>query len=494
MSHEIRTPLNALIGFSHQLEKTEMNQEQTKYVEVIENSSNHLLGLVNDILDLAKIEAGKLVIEKHHFEPKKLVQDVFNLLSDSAQRKGLDFSWTYEGEDKHFFESDPFRLKQILLNLGSNAIKFTEEGGVSIKAVMETNADKHRLKISLIDTGIGISSDKLEHVFEDFSQAESFSARKYGGTGLGLSISRRLARLLGGDLEVTSELGKGSEFSLNLPTRIGDVITEDSVMKKISIVPEELKGKKILVAEDDEYSSLLMQTIFEEWDLNVTLVNNGKKAIECIKKTNYDILLTDIHMPEVGGVDLCKYIRTDLKSEMPIVALTANVRQVDLDKYIKEGMSSYLLKPFEEESLLAILCEQLNIEVEKSVPEEHRSVYETDKLLFDLSEIEKFTSSDKLLINQVLTSFVRVAKESILLLKKANEEENYPQLGEIAHRMLSSYRQLKIESASEILIELEKLIHQEDTSLIKTVDLLKAINDLEDISSKVFEQIKDLQK
>ena len=494
MSHEIRTPLNALIGFSHQLEKTEMNQEQTKYVEVIENSSNHLLGLVNDILDLAKIEAGKLVIEKHHFEPKKLVQDVFNLLSDSAQRKGLDFSWTYEGEDQHFFESDPFRLKQILLNLGSNAIKFTEEGGVSIKAVMETNADKHRLKISLIDTGIGISSDKLEHVFEDFSQAESFSARKYGGTGLGLSISRRLARLLGGDLEVTSELGKGSEFSLNLPIRIGDVITEDSVMKKISIVPEELKGKKILVAEDDEYSSLLMQTIFEEWDLNVTLVNNGKKAIECIKKTNYDILLTDIHMPEVGGVDLCKYIRTDLKSEMPIVALTANVRQVDLDKYIKEGMSSYLLKPFEEESLLAILCEQLNIEVEKSVPEEHRSVYETDKLLFDLSEIEKFTSSDKLLINQVLTSFVRVAKESILLLKKANEEENYPQLGEIAHRMLSSYRQLKIESASEILIEFEKLIHQEDTSLIKTVDLLKAINDLEDISSKVFEQIKDLQK
>lgn len=494
MSHEIRTPLNALIGFSRQLEKTEMNQKQTKYVEVIENSSNHLLGLVNDILDLAKIEAGKLVIEKHHFEPKKLVQDVFNLLSDSAQRKELDFSWIYEGEDQHFFESDPFRLKQILLNLGSNAIKFTEEGGVSIKAVMETNADKHRLKISLIDTGIGISSDKLEHVFEDFSQAESFSARKYGGTGLGLSISRRLARLLGGDLEVTSELGKGSEFSLNLPIRIGEVITKDSVMKNISVVPQELKQKRILVAEDDEYSSLLMQTIFEEWDLSTTLVNNGKKAIECIKKATYDILLTDIHMPEMGGVDLCKYIRTDLNSEMPIVALTANVRQVDLDKYIKEGMSAYVLKPFEEEALLEILCEQLNIEVEKSVHEEYSSVYETNKLLFDLSEIEKFTSSDKLLTNRVLTGFVRVAKESILLLKKASKEENYSQLGEIAHRMLSSYRQLKIESASEILIELEKLIHQEDTSLIKTVDLLKAIHDLEDISSKVFEQIKDLQK
>jgi hypothetical protein len=494
MSHEIRTPLNALIGFSRQLEKTEMNTEQTKYVEVIENSSNHLLGLVNDILDLAKIEAGKLVIEKQSFEPKKLIQEVYHLLSVSANKKSIKFSWIYEGEEQYLFKSDPFRLKQILLNLGSNAIKFTEEGAVRIKAVMETDADKNTFKVSLIDTGIGISSDKLEHVFEDFSQAESFSARKYGGTGLGLSISRRLARMLGGDLSVSSELNKGSEFCLDLPITKGESIREESLVKYINKVPDELKQKRILVAEDDEYSSLLMQTIFKGWNLNPSFVNNGLKAMECMQNNKYDILLTDIHMPEMGGVDLCKYIRTNLKSEIPIIALTANVRQVDLDKYIKEGMSAYLLKPFEEDTLLEILCEQLNLEVEMSPEEEVKLIYETSHLLFDLSEIEKFTGGDKALVNQVLTSFMRVAKESLQLLDEASKDENHMQLGEIAHRMLSSYRQLGINSASEILIELEKKIHQESDEIMSLDEVNFAIEKLEEISEQVFEQIEDLQK
>ena len=494
MSHEIRTPLNALIGFSRQLDKTELDSEQTKYAEVIENSSNHLLGIVNDILDLAKIEAGKLVIEKQYFEPKKLVQEVYNLLSESARKRNLEFSWTYEGEEQYFFESDPFRLKQILLNLGSNAIKFTEEGSVRIKAVMESDGDKNKFKVCLIDTGIGISPDKLEHVFEDFSQAESFSARKYGGTGLGLSISRKLARMLGGDLSVNSELDKGSEFCLDLPIKKGEAITEMSVFKQISKAPDALKQKTILVAEDDEYSSLLMQTIFKGWGLKPTFVNNGLKALECMKHTTFDILLTDIHMPEMGGVDLCKYIRTTLKLDMPIIALTANVRKVDLDKYIKEGMSAYLLKPFEEDTLLGILCEQLNLEIEMSSVEKRKVISEPNNLLFDLSEIEKFSGGDKALMNQVLTSFVRVAKESLELLNDACKDENYTQVGELAHRMLSSYRQLKIESASEILIELEKMIHQENSEFDNPDKLKEAILELEEISNQVFEQVIYLQK
>ena len=494
MSHEIRTPLNALIGFSRQLDKTELDSVQTKYAEVIGNSSNHLLGIVNDILDLAKIEAGKLVVEKQYFEPKKLIQEVYNLLSESAKKKKIEFSWSFEGEDEYYFESDPFRLKQILLNLGSNAIKFTEEGSVKLKGIMESNGDKNTLKVSLIDTGIGISSDKLEHVFEDFSQAESFSARKYGGTGLGLSISRRLARMLGGELNVNSELDKGSEFCLDLPIKKGEAIIESSVFKSINKVPEELKQKTILVAEDDEYSSLLMQTIFKGWGLKTRFVNNGLKALECIKGTTYDIVLTDIHMPEMGGVDLCKNIRTSLNLDIPVIALTANVRKVDLDKYLKEGMSAYLLKPFEEDALLTVLCEQLNLKVEVSSIEKELVVSEPSKFLFDLSEIKKFSGGDKALMNQVLTSFVRVAKESLEILNDACNDKNYTQVGEIAHRMLSSYRQLKIESASKILIELEKLIHKEDTEFKNPDKLKKAIIELEEFSNQVFEQIEDLLK
>ncbi|MRT92450.1 ATP-binding protein [Ancylomarina sp. 16SWW S1-10-2] len=494
MSHEIRTPLNALIGFSRQLDKTVLDSDQAKYAKVIGNSSNHLLGIVNDILDLAKIEAGKLVVEKQYFEPKKLIQEVYNLLSESAKKKKIEFSWSYEGEDEYYFESDPFRLKQILLNLGSNAIKFTEEGSVKIKGFLESNGDKNTLKVCLVDTGIGISADKLERVFEDFSQAESFSARKYGGTGLGLSISRRLARMLGGELNVNSELDKGSEFCLDLPINKGEAIVESSVFKSINKVPEELKQKTILVAEDDEYSSLLMQTIFKGWGLKTSFVNNGLKALDCFKKTTYDIVLTDIHMPEMGGVDLCKNIRTSLNLDIPIIALTANVRKVDLDKYIKEGMSAYLLKPFEEDTLLKVLCEQLNLKLEASSMEKELVVSEPNNFLFDLSEIEKFSGGDKALINKVLTSFVRVAKESLELINNACNDSNYTQVGELAHRMLSSYRQLKIESASKILIELEKLIHKEDTEFKNPDKLKKAILELEEISNQVFEQIIDLQK
>jgi len=493
MSHEIRTPLNALIGFSRQLEKTTMDEDQTKYVEVIGDSSNHLLSLVNEILDLAKIEAGKLVIEKQNFEPKKLIHEVYDLLSDGAHKKGLKFSWDYQGDLQHLFVNDPFRLKQILLNLGSNAIKFTEKGSVSIKSSLEKESGNFRFKVRIIDTGIGIASDKLERVFEDFSQAESFSARKYGGTGLGLSISRRLARLLGGDLTVSSELNKGSEFCLELPIEMGSLIIEDSASKQIVGIPEALKQKCILVAEDDEYSSLLMRTIFKSWNVQANFVNNGMKALNCIKEGSYDILLTDIHMPEMGGVDLCKNIRKDISSDLPIIALTANVRKVDLDRYIKGGMSAYLLKPFEEENLLKLLCEQLEIEINASESPKEPIVSETSGLLFDLSEIEKFTASDEELINQVLTSFVRVAEENLLLLAEAGEQENYIQVGEIAHRMLSSYRQLKIESASLILIDLEKLLYQEDINQVSASEVKVVIKKVSEISNEVFDQIKKMQ-
>jgi len=493
MSHEIRTPLNALIGFSHQLEKTTMDEDQSKYVEVIGNSSNHLLSLVNEILDLAKIEAGKLVIENQSFDPQKLIHEVYDLLSDGAHKKNLKFTWDYQGDLQYLFVSDPFRLKQILLNLGSNAIKFTEKGSVTLKSSLESEGENFKLKVQMIDTGIGIAEDKLERVFEDFSQAESFSARKYGGTGLGLSISRRLARLLGGDLTVNSELNKGSEFCLEIPVKKGSLITEDSVSKQIMEVPEALKQKRILVAEDDEYSSLLMQTIFKSWNVQAVFVDNGLKALECIKEGGFDILLTDIHMPEMGGVDLCKHIRKDIKPDLPIIALTANVRKVDLDRYIKGGMSAYLLKPFEEAHLLQLLCEQLQLEINESEGKKEPPVSKKRDLLFDLSEIEKFTASDKELVNQVLNSFIRVAKDSLLQLTEAGEQENFIQVGEIAHRMLSSYRQLKIESASLILIELEKLLHQEDVNKVSASEVKKAIEQVEEISTEVFDQIKNIQ-
>lgn len=461
MSHEIRTPLNAIIGFANQLNKTKLEEHQQNFVGILQNSSRHLLGLVNDILDLSKIEAGKLKIEEISFNPYTLIFDVYDYLKLNANNKSLNFNWEYRGDPKINLICDPFRIKQILLNLGSNAIKFTPEGSVSIKASVVPKDEIFVFEVQVEDTGIGISRDKLEKIFEDFSQADSFSARKYGGTGLGLAISRRLSRMLGGDLLVQSELGKGSCFTLNIPlAQSFEEVTELKNTKDI-VISSNLKSKYFLVADDDAYSLLLLKTIFSGWGLNADFVDNGTRAFNLFLENNYDVVLTDIYMPEMGGIELCQKIRAlkdDLKSRIPIVALTANVRESDLKQYLKSGMTECMVKPFNEFVLIKMLQELFGENEDLSDPSVIN--HDTQEKLFDLAQIKQFTSDDIVLIGQILNQFVLSGNENLEVIKDALQKEDYLKIGETAHKMLTSFNQLKVVTVVPILKELEDLLHK----------------------------------
>ncbi|WP_209319849.1 ATP-binding protein [Ancylomarina longa] len=475
MSHEIRTPLNAIIGFTNQLNKTKLEAQQQHFVKVLKNSSKHLLGLVNEILDLSKIEAGKLRIENIGFKPYSIISDVFDVLKINAELRKLDFTWEFQGDSEILLSSDPFRIKQIILNLGSNALKFTAKGSVKINAALIPQGDRFLFQVDVKDTGIGIADDKLETIFEDFSQADSFSARKYGGTGLGLAISRRLAHLLGGDLYVESEIGEGSCFTLRIPLAVsthGEVVTTKQIMNG---QVAKLQTKRFLIADDDEYSLLLIRTIFNGWKLKADFVEDGSKAWDLLQKNSYDMVLTDIHMPEMGGIELCRRIRNIKEGEMgsiPIVALTANVRESDLQKYIASGMTECLVKPFDEDILMNILNECLIEKSEINSIENSQIEEDSAPILFDLSPIKQFTSDDPELIQQIINQFIRSAEENIRELNMAYKEEDYLKVGSIAHKMLTSFNQLKVESVTPNLRQLEELLHcksdvKPDVNLIK---------------------------
>ncbi|MCT4601993.1 MAG: response regulator [Marinifilum sp.] len=494
MSHEIRTPLNAIIGFTNQLHKTKLEQKQKNFVGVLKNSSKHLLGLVNEILDLSKIEAGKLHVENISFNPQAIIYEVYDLLKVNAASKNLNFEIEYSGESDIRLLSDPFRIKQILLNLGSNAIKFTSEGSVLVRASVIAKGDLYLLEVDVEDTGIGIAEEKLESIFEDFSQADSFSARKYGGTGLGLAISRRLAVLLGGDLFVESELEKGSVFTLRIPLKEAEQQIVETRMLQNDNIAEELKNKHFLVADDDDYSLLLLQTIFNTWNLKAEFVNNGEKAWDLIQKNHFDMILTDIHMPKMGGIELCRKLRklNNEYKEIPIIALTANVLESDLKQYISSGMTECLVKPFDENLLRSMISELLldDYVAEPKINEVNVSLVD-DENLFDLSQIKQFTSDDPDLINQILNQFIDSAKENIKALREAADSENYLEVGSIAHKMLSSYNQLKVASVTPLLKELEDLLHKKSEVLESSDYINELIDEVEQNSRIVISSIAD---
>ncbi|MDM8161183.1 response regulator [Labilibaculum sp. K2S] len=494
MSHEIRTPLNAILGFTNQLDKTKLEDQQQGFLRVLKNSSKHLLGLVNEILDLSKIEAGKLHIENIPFHPYSLVFDVYDVLKINAENRDIDFTWEYDGDSQINLDSDPFRIKQILLNLGSNAIKFTPKGAVRIKSSV-IQIDKYFMfEVKVIDTGIGIDENKLETVFEDFSQADSFSARKYGGTGLGLAISRRLSRLLGGDLFVESKLGEGSCFTLRIS--LLESKEEPAEFKGIQElkIPDYLKQRSFLVADDDPYSLLLLKTIFSSWELQADFVEDGSKAFDLIRQKDYDLILTDIHMPEMGGIELCKNIRKleqTQKSKIPIIALTANVRESDLKKYIHSGMTDCLVKPFDEVNLINMLCNLFEDAEEEKNIERIRSDEINSDDLFDLTQIKQFTSDDQGLVNQILEQFIVSAQENVDLLNRALIDKNYPAIGEIAHKMLSSFNQLRVVIVVPILTRLETILHKKENTELNHEEIRELVATVTANTNLVISSIQD---
>ena len=350
MSHEIRTPINGIIGLSHLLKNSDPTKDQGNMIHLLEVSSQSLLGIVNDILDLSKIEAGKFKIIKSKTNIIKLAEAIIELMQFSVAGKGLDLFLKIDPEVPEIILADGLRLNQILMNLLSNAIKFTAKGSVTLEiSALEKKNSEVKLQFSVIDSGIGIAPESINKVFESFEQAEDNTSQKFGGTGLGLSIVKKLAELKGGSISLTSELNKGSTFYF---TNWYDVIAAKA-SESDTQVPSEMEkfiNVSILVAEDNAINSFMLTRILKNWDVETEVAENGKKVLERLKERDFDLILMDTHMPVMGGLEATMLIRSDFydsKRNIPIISLSATVMEEEEQAARDAGANDVLGKPFD---------------------------------------------------------------------------------------------------------------------------------------------------
>lgn len=356
MSHEIRTPINGVIGISHLLSQTDLDQKQKDYLAKIDNSAKSLLGIINDILDFSKIEAGKLTIEKVEFDLMQTIDEVVSTLKINADDKGLKININYADDIGRVFIGDSFRLSQILTNLLGNAIKFTNNGDIDISV---SRINKSMLRFEVKDSGIGLSEKEKKRLFASFSQADSSTTRKYGGTGLGLAISKQLVELMDGRIWVESEKGIGSSFIFEIKLKESD---SNNVKDDIQdIVKEEIdfKADKILIVEDNTTNQLVLLGLLEDYVKEMDIANNGQEAVDMFEKGKYELILMDLQMPVMDGYAAAKIIRTKDK-EIPIIALSANAMKEDTQKSKAVGMNEHLTKPINVEMLFEILNRYVN--------------------------------------------------------------------------------------------------------------------------------------
>ncbi len=470
MSHEIRTPLNAILGFSDQLSKTNLGKRQSEYLTAVRSSSSHLLATVNDVLDFSKIQANKLSIEQIPFNLLNVIKDVYATLQLKAEQKNILLKYTFDEKLNQPLAGDPFRLKQILINLVNNGIKFTEQGHVELKASLEKDfKNKLIAKIEVNDTGIGIAEDKLNEVFRGFSQSDSSTTRKYGGTGLGLTISKKLVELQNGKLEVASKQGEGSSFIVNLTFKKEKEFKPLVPQKSISIKDKIFAGRKVIVIDDDGLNLQLVEIIFKKWGLKSDFNIDAKKAMASIEKNKYDLIITDIQMPEFSGIDVAKHVRTiddNVIAATPILAFTANVMKDDIEKYLSSGINDYLLKPFREESLYNKIISILGLEIDnedegknsKADSQDAKNEFQQgNDELYSLSEILQFTGERNESMLEVLESFVNSTNTSLLMMDSGLKNKDWDKVSMFAHKMLPSFSHLKVEKALPWLKTLERL-------------------------------------
>ena len=362
MSHEIRTPMNGITGMASLLLDAGLTDEQAEYAGAIRDSAHVLVSLINDVLDVARIESGRMTVERSPFELGRVAQDVIDLLGTLANEKGLTLVLSMDGSMPAYFAGDAGRVRQVLMNLVGNAIKFTSQGRVAVRARGDGGAGGRWLvTLEVEDSGIGIAPGKLDAVFDQFVQADASTTRIYGGTGLGLAISRSLTRLMGGDLTVESQLGLGSVFRFQLPLDALAAPLTPPPAAKPQPTPARYEGRRILLAEDNPVNQRVASRLLEKLGAAVDIAGNGRQALDMALATDYDLVLMDCQMPEMDGFEATRRLRASSgpRAQVPIAAVTANAMTGDREKCLEAGMDDFLAKPIDRGKLTELLDRSL---------------------------------------------------------------------------------------------------------------------------------------
>ncbi len=462
MSHEIRTPLNAIIGFTNLLKRRELDDETGKYVSYIQKAGDGLLHIVNDILDLSKLEAGMMRIESEPFYPREILQNIFDIYEPKAVDKGITLHIGTDQTVPLVLIGDAARFSQILSNLTVNALKFTEKGKVDIQVdkISETS-EQVVLLTTISDTGIGVHPKEINAIFERFHQADEAATRRFGGTGLGLSIVRDLVKTMNGKITVESEEGKGSRFFLELPFKKSNT----SEISTISRMPENSNqkghGNKVLVVEDNEINRMLLTKLLFTQGIESEVAKDGATALSMLEERNYDLILMDIQMPRMDGYTTTRIIRSELGSNIPIIAMTAHAMSQEKEKCMLSGMNDYLAKPVDETALFNMLSHYLSNPEDgpkNKADAQHESGYRTIQLdyLFSISQGDK--EYERSVTNQFLISLPQELK----LMKKAVHEGNMDELKSQAHHMKSTISIMGLDDKLKTLLdEIETGLPQE---------------------------------
>jgi PAS domain S-box-containing protein len=455
MSHEIRTPINGIVGMVNLLSGTVDSPDQIKYLDAIKHSADNLKVIINDILDFSVIESGQLKFEKIGFDIDYQIKHIIESFNYQAEEKGLYLKYEYDDNQRVILLGDPVRLNQILINLVSNAVKFTHTGGITIKLNFKQIDDKSiEAVFSVSDTGIGIPKDKLTTIFDTFKQADESITRKFGGTGLGLTICKQLVELQNGTIRADSSESEGTTFTFTIPYEIGrtsDLIYQDPSHhdNNKSTKLQNLDGMRVLLVEDNDINRLYAANVLKKWHCYYDEAENGLIALEKLRKKDYDIILMDVQMPILDGLEASRNIRASFpepKNKIPIVAFTANAIKGDRDKCIAVGMDEYISKPFLPNELYDILAKFYTNPTGKL--EEHTK-------LTNLAYLRSVSDFDDQFVIDMVKSFVEKTPRLLNDLEKAAEEENWQQVGSLAHKLKPNLTFMGIESLKHLVLDVE---------------------------------------
>jgi PAS domain S-box-containing protein len=472
MSHEIRTPINGIAGMIALLAETNVTDEQKKYINAIKTSTDNLKVIINDILDISVIESGKLKFETIGFNIRHQLQSIIDTFLHQAREKNIYLNHTVADDLDLVVLGDPVRLYQILINLISNALKFTDKGGIQVNiSCSKKEGNELIATFEVIDTGIGIAEEKLETIFESFSQADESVTRRYGGTGLGLAISKQLVELQNGTISVSSSENNGTSFTFSIPYQVGedkDLVIEKEQLNVSDQEFDSLESIKILLVEDNDINRMYAANILKKWDCQFDIAENGYIATEKLKKEPYDLILMDIQMPVMDGMEATKVIRQNFPSPInktPIIALTANVLKGDPEKYIKAGMNGHLSKPFLPKSLYNSIIEHTTDakpKVDKIIASDKK-----ENPITNLSFLRKMSNNDDTFIKELIILFLESTPTLIEEMKDHYQKKHWKELSGTAHQMKPSVKLMGLIDMHEVAKQLENDSLETDKSSLE---------------------------